>query len=161
MSTLVAPFQEDLEAITADVWGSFLDVDGDTPLVAGAPHRWAEHDATTSAVVSITGAWQGHVIIECSARAARMVAAALLALPEDEASEDDVADAVGELANMIGGNVKSLVASPSALSLPHVVTQPGSHQSWPGAEEVCRIDGAWNGEAVTVMVYAGVNEGKS
>ena len=89
------------------------------------------------------------------------VAAALLALPEDEASEDDVADAVGELVNMIGGNVKSLVESPSALSLPHVVTQPGTHQSWPGAKEVCRIDGTWNGEAVTVMVYAGVNEGKS
>lgn len=158
MSTVMAPGQEDLEFITAEVWSSFLDVEGTDPLVPGPPQAWPDDELTTSASVSISGAWRGHVILECSQRAALLVAAALLAVPEDEASEEDVADAVGELVNMIGGNVKSLVDSPSMLSLPHVVVQPGSHQRWPGAHQVCRIDGAWNGEFVSVLVYAGTTE---
>ena len=50
----------------------------------------------------------------------------------------EVVDALGELTNMIGGNVKSLLPAPSQLSLPMV-----SESVWPttvpGSVAVCRI----------------------
>lgn len=46
---------------------------------------------------------------------------ALLAMDEEEhVSDADFADAVGEIANVVGGNVKSLVTNPGALTLPVV-----------------------------------------
>lgn len=51
----------------------------------------------------------------------------------DDVDDGEVADAFGELANMIGGNLKCLLPEPSQLSLPtvslgaaHVVTVPGA-----------------------------------
>ncbi len=80
----------------------------------------------------------------------------------DEVTEDDVADALGELANMIGGNVKSILPELSALSLPHVHAE-GSAGRYPSSAEVCKLSGTWLDEYVAVTVLestadlAGVN----
>lgn len=79
--------------------------------------------------VQIRGEWNGRVMIyaplglaaEC---AARMLGTAVTALAPNE-----IGDAWGELANMVGGNLKSMVASPSRLSLPEVSDiEPGGHE---------------------------------
>ena len=44
----------------------------------------------------------------------------MFGMEPDEVSADEVADAVGELTNMVGGNIKSLLPEPSLLSLPTV-----------------------------------------
>ncbi len=51
---------------------------------------------------------------------------ALLGMPdEEEVSDADYVDAVGEIANVVGGNVKALVPDPGPLTLPKVAaTQP-------------------------------------
>jgi chemotaxis protein CheX len=141
---LVRP--EDLVAITEQVWTSFLDPDGSRPLVQ-VP---AEAPSDVCGAVSVTGAWRGHVVIECSAAASRHAAAALFGIEDDEVTAADVADALGELANIIGGNVKVLLPEPSALSLPYVVTAAGAH--WPSVVEICRLDATWLDERVTISV---------
>jgi chemotaxis protein CheX len=45
----------------------------------------------------------------------------MLDLQQGAASPDDVRDALGELANMVGGNIKGLLPGPTQLSLPLVV----------------------------------------
>ena len=45
-------------------------------------------------------------------------------------SAADVTDAVGELVNIIGGSVKSLMPQPTVLSLPSVRTG-GRRGTWP------------------------------
>ena len=56
----------------------------------------------------------------------------------DVVTDAEVVDALGELTNMIGGNVKSLLPAPSQLSLPMVsdsvwpTTVPGSVAGVPG-----------------------------
>jgi chemotaxis protein CheX len=54
-------------------------------------------------------------------------------MDEAEVGDGEVADAFGELANIIGGNLKCLLPEPSQLSLPtvslgaeHAVTVPGA-----------------------------------
>ena len=149
MGTYTAPTDEDLRQITEQLWESYLDPDGGRPLMIGPA---ATADLEISAAVSVTGAWNGHVVLECSAVASREAAAAMLGIGAEEVAESDIADALGEMANVIGGGVKSLLPGECALSLPHVVTSSGGHRLWPAVAEVCRLHGSWCDEPVTVTV---------
>lgn len=137
---------DDLVHITEQVWTSYLDPDGSSPLLM-VPTEGA---SDVCAAVSVTGAWRGHVVVECSTAASRHAAAALLGVETTEVTGADVADALGELANIIGGNVKVLLPEPCALSLPYVVAAAGAH--WPSVTEICRLDGTWLDEPVVVTV---------
>lgn len=144
---------DDLQAITEQVWESFLDPEGSNPLLLSLL------DGVTSdvaAAVSVTGAWRGHVVIGCSTGASLHAASALLGVPATEVTEDDVADALGELANIIGGNVKALLPEPCALSLPFVVN--GAGVRWPSVTEICRLDGTWQDEPIHISVLESTAE---
>ncbi len=67
--------------------------------------------------VQISGAWTGALLL-CAAPAFADLAARTML--DGAASEADQRDALGELANMIAGNLKPLLAAPSFLSLPVV-----------------------------------------
>ena len=142
------PTENDLRVIAEQVWSSYLDVDGSKPLLP-VPAAKVVVDVTGS--VSVTGAWRGHVLVGCSDGASRNAAAALLGIELDDVTDDDVADALGELANIIGGNVKSLLPEPCALSLPHVHVE-GEAGRYPASTEVCKLNGTWLEESVTVSV---------
>src|SRR5690349_23131599 len=53
-------------------------------------------------------------------RSARRAAAAFLAMEMDEVSTDDVADTLGELVNIVGGNVKAIDRKSTRLNSSHV-----------------------------------------
>jgi chemotaxis protein CheX len=144
------PTVEDLRHIVEQVWSSYLDLDGNSPLV---PAVGALDDAdAVSASVSVTGSWQGHVVVSCSVAASRNAASALMGVGVDDVTVDDVSDAVGELANIIGGNVKSLLPQPCALSLPQVVVEETTAARYPGVIEVGQLNAVWLGEPITVRV---------
>ena len=149
MTAPVLPDRYDVEQIVSEVFGSFLGGDDALPLPAAGDSG----DPAVTASVSITGGWDGHVVFGCSTAAARTAAAVLLMMGEDELAEADVADAVGELANMIGGNIKSLLPSPSALTLP-LVSLGGAALHLPSSTEVVRLDLAWQGQPIHVSVWA-------
>ena len=153
MTAPVLPDRYDIEQIVAEVFGSFLGGDDALPL----PVDGASGDSPVTASVSITGGWDGHVVFGCSTAAARTAAAVLLMMGEDELAEADIADAVGELANMIGGNIKSLLPSPSALTLP-LVSLGGAVMHLPSATEAVRLDLAWQGEPVHISVWASTSD---
>jgi chemotaxis protein CheX len=61
---------------------------------------------------------------------------------------EDVDDALGELANVVGGNVKAVLPGPSVLGLPEVGTAPE-----PGLPaDICRVDLLWRGQSLTITV---------
>lgn len=76
--------------------------------------------AVVTATVRILGAWRGCVVLTTPEPLARAAAAAMLGVRTEQLSRADVADAVGELANVVAGNLKSLLPAPSTLSLPAV-----------------------------------------
>src|SRR2546430_12672683 len=147
VNTYQGPGDDDLQQIAEQVWSSYLDMDGASPLI---PVPAEKPSSDVSASVSVTGAWRGHVVVRCSAQASRNAAAALLGVELDDVTTEDVTDALGELANIIGGNVKSLLPEPCALSLPHVVIHGES--GYPHVVEVCRLSGTWRDESVTICV---------
>ena len=118
----------DLETLVVEVWATYAAGAGDLEPAPAAD--WAHTDAPSgspcwSAAVSVTGGWHGMVTVDLAADAADVLARAMLALDDAEPlATADVADAVAELVNIVGGNVKALVPGPSQLSLPVVATSP-------------------------------------
>ncbi|MDT0200809.1 chemotaxis protein CheX [Nocardioides sp. AE5] len=144
LHTVTTPEAEDVLAMAGEVWATFL---GEEPLLPAGP---AEQAPGWSAAVTVTGAWPGMVVIELSTAAAHAVATRMLGTPQ--ADEADTTDAVGELVNIVGGNVKSLMPEPSVLSLPVVTT--GRIAVPTGQVEVVRLDLEWLGEPVALRVHA-------
>jgi chemotaxis protein CheX len=70
--------------------------------------------------VQITGAWEGAVTLDCPTALARQAAGILFGEQPAETTTEQVHDVVGELTNMIGGNLKALLPSPCYLCLPAV-----------------------------------------
>lgn len=104
-----------------------------------------------AASVEITGGWSGRVSLDLTATSAE--AAAQLMMGRPVVSATDVVDAVGELVNMIGGNLKGLVPAPSALGLPHVSKGTGALPNGRDAVATCTADFLWQGRPVRISVW--------
>ena len=63
----------------------------------------------------------------------------MFGLEKGAASSEGIHDTIGELANMIGGTVKSLLPTPSQLSLPTVSEGTGLEMSIPGARSLNQL----------------------
>jgi chemotaxis protein CheX len=75
---------------------------------------------TLAGCVHIVGAWEGAIALQCPKPLARKAAAIMFSVKEENTTMEMIQDAIGELTNMIGGNIKSLLPSPCYLSLPTV-----------------------------------------
>ncbi len=158
MSTDVVVNRDDLAEMVEQVWVSYLDPEGVSPLV---PTGDDGQPSEVHSSVSISGAWTGHVVYASSTEAARMAAAAFLAMDRAEVSQEDLSDVLGELANIVGGNVKAMLPPGCFLSLPQVVLAPESATKYPNAERVSGLYGVWDGEPVSISMWqsrAGMND---
>jgi chemotaxis protein CheX len=91
------------------------------------------------ALIGLAGTWAaGSGTFSCSAEMARKISSALL-MTEYESINDEVLDAIGEVANMVVGNVKTSLEEklgPMGLSIPTVVygrnftTRSMARSSW-------------------------------
>jgi chemotaxis protein CheX len=150
MSVEVEVNEDDLAEMVGQVWESFLDPEGINPLI---PTYDANQPSEVHSSVSISGSWTGHLVYACSNLAARRAAAAFLAMEPDEVSEDDMSDVLGELANIVGGNVKAMLPPGAFLSLPQVVLGPESAARYPNAERIGGVYGLWEDEPVSVSMW--------
>jgi chemotaxis protein CheX len=150
MSVEILVNEHDLAEMVEQVWVSYLDPEGVNPLV---PTGDDGQPSEVHSSVSITGSWTGHVVYASSSAAARKAAAAFMAVEVDEVSAEDVADVLGELANIVGGNVKAMLPAGATLSLPQVVLAPESATKYPNAERVTGLFGLWDGEPVSVSMW--------
>jgi chemotaxis protein CheX len=81
---------------------------------------WAPSNAQLTSAVHLSGVWNGALLLECDRDQACQFAGRFLSMDPPEVVTDDVRDVLGELANMIGGNIKSAVAAGLSLSMPSV-----------------------------------------
>lgn len=134
---------EDLRLLGEDVLAAFL-VDGPSGVV-----RHETTDGRLRASVSVRGEWDGWITLEVSAAAAHDLTSRML--HTDDVTDEDVRDAVGELVNVLGGNVKSLLVEGSVLGLPEVTDAdlPVEHHV-----EICQTELWWADHPVHVRVWA-------
>ena len=150
MSVEVVVTEGDLTEMVDQVWVSYLDPEGISPLI---PNGEEKQPTEVHATVSITGSWHGHLVYACSMLAAKRAAAAFLAMEVDEVSQEDIQDVLGELANIVGGNVKAMLPNGCFLSLPTVVMAPDTASFYPAAERISGLYGLWDGEPVSISMW--------
>jgi chemotaxis protein CheX len=74
-----------------------------------------------TSTLHFSGAWTGATLLEITRDQALAFTGQLLDMTPPTSIDDDVLDAMGELVNMIGGNLKTILPSGVELSLPAVV----------------------------------------
>jgi chemotaxis protein CheX len=140
---------EDVALLVRDVWSSIVGID----VHEAPPGSLGVAERSLTGFVHIEGEWRGTVTVEVTADLASEAAAAMFGLEPDELGGEEVDDSLGELANMIGGGVKSLLPGSHRLSLPTVVGGLDYEVNVPGAHPVRQL---WfmdeQGRPVTVTV---------
>ena len=137
-------------AIAQDVFAAM--VDGD----AGRLQPWSgtlpSLEDPVVAWVDLHGPWTGRAELTTERATAQALARALLGMGHDEAvSQLDLVDAFGEVANVVGGNVKSLLPRQGTLGLPQVAA---AAPVVTGALLVQHLPLSWRGRPLVVAVHA-------
>ncbi len=109
-------YKEDLGRIAHGIFDTMLGIE-----LQPAKEEWRPARDRLTGAVYLAGAWRGAVLLECDHGQACHFASRLMTLPVPEEVNDDVRDTMGELANMLGGNLKSVLPHGVVLSMPSVV----------------------------------------
>lgn len=112
----VDSYQADIARIVEDVFRTMLNLDAVLSEEAGP----AAPGGLTVAV-QFVGEWKGAIVLQCSEEQALLFTARLMPGRKPAGIDEDVRDCLGELANMVGGNLKSVLPHGVALSMPSVV----------------------------------------
>jgi hypothetical protein len=102
----------ELESLTRDIWATMIGLDLVDAVMAAGP------EPGISSQVEIQGDTEVALRIDCSMELARTIAARLFDMPPDEVETDLVLDAMSEMANILGGNIKGMWPGAIKLSLP-------------------------------------------
>jgi chemotaxis protein CheX len=124
---------QDLEVVVATVFVTMMGLEvwpGGEPCPASA-------GMLTSAVY-LTGEWTGAVCIHVEPRQACRFAGCFLGMPAPEDICDDVRDVMGELANMVAGNLKCTLKPGIRVSIPSVTDGPNYSMRVCGAHVISR-----------------------
>ena len=138
--------EETVQSIAQEAWSALV---GDDEFLVPLPGEPVAEPV--SAWVEIVGPWNGAVVLTTGRETAEALTRCLLREHAPEVLDDeDVDDALGEIANVVGGNVKAVLPGPSVLGLPETAPTPP-----PGREaDTCRVDVLWRGEPLTVSVQS-------
>ena len=140
----------EIEAITNALWTSMLDLA--VTRVEGAEEARRGRRFLTGCV-HITGDWEGTVAVECSAELARIAAGRMFGVEPHRASPDEVQDALGELANITGGNLKNRLSGTCLLSIPSVTEGVDYTVTVRGARRLSEVHFTCRGEPLIVSVF--------
>lgn len=139
---------EQIMAVAEEVFAAMVDCEPGllVPLVGLAPlvepvYAWVEvRSDTTRRIVLAAGAATAHEL-----------ARALLRLGDhQDVTEEDLVDAFGEVANVVGGNLKSLAPTDGVLSLPLVGREAPPVRAAAKLDEVVV---AWRGQPLAITVW--------
>lgn len=140
-------------AIAQDVFAAMIDGEP-----GGIQEGWttiAEMAEPWHAWVDVRGLINARAVVTAERPTCDAIARGLLSMGEDEVVDhSDLVDAFGEVANVVGGNLKSLIADSNALTLPSVAPElPGTSGSL--QHEVCLI---WQGRPLVISIWSLSNE---
>lgn len=112
----IETYREDAIRVVQDVFRTMLGIEVEPVVVI-----WPPEEDLINVAVHYAGAWKGALLLECTRTQACAFTGRLLDMEPPEEINDDVRDAVGELANMIAGNLKPVLPPGVALSMPTLV----------------------------------------
>jgi len=154
MNTLNIEVSKDqILGIVQEVFAAMLDMGETLMFEATKPtdpvdslHAWVDMKLNLA-----EGPLTARAILCTSEETAQTITRTLLMTDEDEdVSFADLADALGEIANMVGGNVKSLVQAPSELSMPVVSKEKDMSHEWLFLQDLHLV---WRSQPLSVSLW--------
>jgi hypothetical protein len=110
--------QQQILSLSRDLWASVLGLQvGPAPERRGSPHK----EPVWSSRINVSGPWRGAIVIDYPESVARHAAAMLCSADAESASSEEIADALSDLAKIVGEKMRSLLPASSELSRPSVV----------------------------------------
>jgi chemotaxis protein CheX len=131
------------------IWSSMLKLEVSRAEAAGPPWKGRRH---VTGLIHITGSWEGTITLACSSELARRAGATMFGIDPVDATDEEIKDAIGELTNMTGGNVKNLLEGSCQLSLPSVTEGVDYTISVPGSRLTSAVHFECEGEPLVVSV---------
>ncbi len=147
---------DDIRTLAETVWEVTLAI----PLQSDSTGQSTSRTRSTVGSIQITGEWNGAVLLDCSTEVAKKAAAAMFSTWPDSVSMQDMQDAVAELVNIMGGNLKALLPQKCFLSLPSVVEGGDYSARVPGSRVINREEFSCDGHRVTITILERVADGK-
>jgi|SRR5579859_94311 len=138
----------DIEDITRTIWATLFDL----PLELRDAGELGPESSSVTSCVQIDGAWHGALVLKCPMALAQTLTAQMFQTDELVPDLEEVRDALGELANVVGGNVKALLPAPSQISLPAVAIGSDYELSVIGTSEVASVSFSCDGHPLLVTL---------
>src|SRR5262245_53985594 len=95
----------EVHRVVSEIWTTVLGLD----VEVATPPRGTHAERTITGFVHVSGDWHGTVTLACPTELAHRAAATMFGIDDGDLSSEDVKDALGELTNMTGGGIKSLL----------------------------------------------------
>ena len=143
------PNEAQVRSVVRSVWSTQLGLeiqDADDPgETAPSP--------TMTAAIHISGDYRGGIRLECSRALVRRAGSIMFNLPADQISEEDERDVVGELTNVIAGNIKALIPGSNLISLPTIIEGTDYKVSTLNVKSCGDFSFLFDGESLTVTIF--------
>lgn len=111
-------------------------------------------DGLMTGTVQISGGFTGAVHLVCGRGVIQAAAAEMFSVPEADLSNEDLRDALGELTNMVGGNIKTLLEGTEYISLPTVIEGSDYGIARLASDIVAEIQGSFKSQPLHVVLLA-------
>jgi chemotaxis protein CheX len=146
----------DVVQFTQEIWSLVLG-QAATPTADRGP---GDANPFTSSV-HITGAWRGAVMLVLPSAVAARATATMFSIDPAAVTPTHLYDAIGELVNMIGGNLKALFKPPCYLSLPMVTTGRDVEMNVVGGRALADVAFATADGVFSVTIVERADEGRA
>lgn len=143
------PEENRIRSIVHDVWSTQLGLSIDDLKALAS----TAETTTITAAIHITGDFRGGIRLESSRALIRRAASIMFDQPEDTMTREDEHDVIGELTNVIAGNVKALIPGTNSLSLPTIVDGSDYRVSTLDVKTSDDYGFALDGEAMVLTVF--------
>ncbi|MBN1477896.1 chemotaxis protein CheX [Candidatus Sumerlaeota bacterium] len=106
-----------ISEMTASVFSQMFNL---TVQLSDSGCNFADSSATVTSCVQISGDWVGAVIFQTPRELAAKITSALFMEEAATLADEDIHDAMGEVGNVLAGNLKASLPGSSTLALPSV-----------------------------------------
>jgi chemotaxis protein CheX len=127
--------EDQIVIVTKDVWNTVLSLEIKTIKNVDA----GKDQKRVASFIQIMGNWEGSIILDCTQHLSKLFASKMFGMPLDEIRDEEIMDALGELINIVAGNLRAFLPQPCQLSLPAVIDGWDYTLSFPGGKGVNQI----------------------
>jgi chemotaxis protein CheX len=143
---------EEIFQLVQYIWSMTLEIEVE-PSNETLPNEMVE--GLFTGCVHIAGNWNGTMTLRCPEDLARLASSIMLGADHGDVTTDDMLDTMGELTNMIVGNLKGLIPGACQVSVP-IVTHGSSGQLFvPESQLLYRVALESEGHSFEVMLLEG------